>query len=116
MNKNILVCLCSMVFAGSNLLAQSDHVLWYNQPATYFEESLVLGNGKMGATVFGGVQSDKIYLNDATLWTGEPVNANMCPDAYKNKWQADCTTIHGRIEPTGCFRRKPGNRDIQGCF
>jgi len=58
--------------------------LWYNKPATYFEESLVLGNGKMGASVFGGVQSDMIYLNDATLWSGEPVNANMNPEAYKN--------------------------------
>ncbi|QSB27532.1 glycoside hydrolase N-terminal domain-containing protein [Flavobacterium sp. CLA17] len=64
--------------------AQSSHVLWYNQPAEFFEESLVLGNGKMGATVFGGVNSDKIYLNDATLWSGEPVNANMNPEAYKN--------------------------------
>ena len=34
--------------------------------------------------VFGGMESDKIYLNDATLWSGEPVNANMNPDAYKN--------------------------------
>lgn len=64
--------------------AQSNHILWYNQPAEFFEESLVLGNGKMGATVFGGVLSDKIYLNDTTLWSGEPVNANMNPDAYKN--------------------------------
>ena len=64
--------------------AQSNHVLWYNQPAEFFEESLVLGNGKMGATVFGGANSDKIYLNDATLWSGEPVNAKMNPEAYKN--------------------------------
>jgi alpha-L-fucosidase 2 len=67
-----------------NMTAQSNHVLWYNQPAEFFEESLVLGNGKMGATVFGGANSDKIYLNDATLWSGEPVNANMNPEAYKN--------------------------------
>ena len=84
MKKSILVSICSLVLAGSNVLAQSNHVLWYNQPATYFEESLVLGNGKMGATVFGGVNSDKIYLNDATLWTGEPVNASMSPEGYKN--------------------------------
>lgn len=64
--------------------AQSNHILWYNQPAEFFEESLVLGNGKMGATVFGGVNSDKIYLNDITLWSGEPVNANMNPEVYKN--------------------------------
>jgi len=84
MKKIILSVFCFLLLAGSNLLAQSDHVLWYHQPATYFEESLVLGNGKMGATVFGGVESDKIYLNDATLWAGEPVNANMNPEGYKN--------------------------------
>ncbi|KAF2335568.1 glycoside hydrolase family 95 protein [Flavobacterium daemonense] len=67
-----------------NISAQSNHVLWYKQPAEFFEESLVLGNGKMGATVFGGANSDKIYLNDITLWSGEPVNANMNPEAYKN--------------------------------
>lgn len=64
--------------------AQPEKTLWYKKPAQYFEETLVLGNGKLGATVFGGVQSDKIYLNDATLWSGEPVNANMNPEAYKH--------------------------------
>lgn len=68
----------------TNIVAQSKNVLWYKQPAEFFEESLVLGNGKMGATVFGGVNSDKIYLNDITLWSGEPVNTNMNPEAYKN--------------------------------
>ena len=58
--------------------------LWYDAPAQYFEESLVLGNGQQGATVFGGISTDKIYLNDLTLWSGEPVNANMSPNAYKN--------------------------------
>ncbi|MHC0446658.1 glycoside hydrolase family 95 protein [Flavobacterium sp. 3-218] len=64
--------------------AQSTHKLWYKQPAEFFEESLVLGNGKMGATVFGGVNSDKIYLNDITLWSGEPVYPLMNSKAYKN--------------------------------
>jgi alpha-L-fucosidase 2 len=82
LKKIVLVCICS--FFGGKIVAQSNHILWYNQPADYFEESLVLGNGKMGATVFGGVNLDKIYLNDITLWSGEPVNANMNPEAYKN--------------------------------
>jgi alpha-L-fucosidase 2 len=73
-----------LTFCCIKTTAQSSHVLWYNQPAEFFEESLVLGNGKLGATVFGGANSDKIYLNDATLWSGEPVNANMNPEAYKN--------------------------------
>lgn len=62
--------------------AQSPHELWYSQPAEYFEETLMLGNGKMGATVFGGIDVDSIYLNDITLWTGEPVNPDMNPDAH----------------------------------
>jgi len=73
-----------LTFYGVNISAQSNHVLWYKQPAEFFEESLVLGNGKMGATVYGGVNSEKIDLNDITLWSGEPVNANMNPEAYKN--------------------------------
>ncbi|WP_266367650.1 glycoside hydrolase family 95 protein [Tellurirhabdus rosea] len=74
-----------LLLVTSTLWAQQpDKTLWYKQPAQYFEETLVLGNGTQGATVFGGVQSDKIYLNDATLWSGEPVNANMAPEAYKN--------------------------------
>ena len=80
--KLFLVFICS--FFGGKVVAQSNHILWYNQPADYFEESLVLGNGKMGATVFGGVNSDKIELNDITLWSGEPVNVNMNPEACKN--------------------------------
>ena len=68
---------------GYSAFAQSANTLWYNQPAQYFEESLVLGNGTMGASVFGGVNSDKIYLNDATLWSGGPVNPDMNPEAYK---------------------------------
>ncbi|MFH6993340.1 glycosyl hydrolase family 95 catalytic domain-containing protein [Flavobacterium sp. FlaQc-48] len=86
MNQNLTKTFLILLFTFFciNMSAQSSHVLWYNQPAEFFEESLVLGNGKMGATVFGGANSDKIYLNDATLWSGEPVNANMNPEAYKN--------------------------------
>lgn len=81
--KKIYIVLVISILCGK-IAAQSSQVLRYNRPADFFEESLVLGNGKMGATVFGGVESDKIYLNDITLWSGEPVNANMNPQGYKN--------------------------------
>ncbi len=85
MKKIKIILLTGLAFLLANqILAQSDHILWYKQAAKHFEETLVLGNGKMGASVFGGIKSDKIYLNDATLWSGEPVNANMNPEAYKN--------------------------------
>ncbi len=85
--KNLaFICIQSLfltILVSFIVQAQSSNKLWFNQPAQYFEESLVLGNGKIGASVFGGVNSEKIFLNDATLWSGEPVNANMNPDAYK---------------------------------
>ena len=48
--------------------------IWYDRPATYFEEALPLGNGKLGAMVYGNPEDDLIYLNDLTLWTGKPVD------------------------------------------
>ncbi|MBP6528220.1 MAG: glycoside hydrolase family 95 protein, partial [Prevotella sp.] len=57
--------------------------LWYNSPAQYFEESLPIGNGKLGALVYGNPDQDILYLNDITFWTGKPVNLNEGGDAYK---------------------------------
>ena len=58
--------------------------LWYDQPAHFFEESLPIGNGKIGALLYGGVDTDSLYLNDITLWTGQPVDHNE--DAGAAKW------------------------------
>lgn len=58
--------------------------LHYDRPADYFEEALVIGNGTMGGIVYGGTQTDRISLNDITLWTGEPCNMKIySPDAHK---------------------------------
>ena len=48
--------------------------LLYHEPAHYFEESLPIGNGKLGGLVYGNPKHDTIYLNDITLWTGKPVD------------------------------------------
>ncbi|HYW96851.1 MAG TPA: glycoside hydrolase family 95 protein, partial [Bacteroidales bacterium] len=78
--NNAFTCLV-FLWLSTGLYAQSDHLLWYDKPAGFFEESLPLGNGTMGAAIFGGSGSDKIYLNDATLWSGEPVDPDMNPRA-----------------------------------
>lgn len=46
--------------------------LWYNKAATYFEEALPLGNGTLGAMVYGGAEKALINLNHDTFWTGCP--------------------------------------------
>ena len=58
-------------------------VLKYDKPATYFEESLPIGNGKIGALVYGGTDDNIIYLNDITFWTGKPVDRNLDADAHQ---------------------------------
>jgi alpha-L-fucosidase 2 len=68
---------------GAIVTAQSKAKLWYDRPAEHFEESLVMGNGTLGASIFGGIAIDSIYLNEATLWSGEPVNPNMNPEAHQ---------------------------------
>lgn len=57
--------------------------LWYEQPARYFEESLPIGNGKLGALVYGGVDTCLVQLNDITLWTGKPVDRTIDKNAHE---------------------------------
>lgn len=59
--------------------AQSDLKLWYNQPARNWNEALPIGNGRIGAMVFGKVNEELIQLNEETLWSGGPVNTNPNP-------------------------------------
>ena len=46
--------------------------LWYTKPAQKWTEALPIGNGRLGAMIFGGVENDRIQFNEETLWTGEP--------------------------------------------
>lgn len=68
--KKIKFTFC-LLLACSSVFAQ-DLKLWYNKPATKWTEALPLGNGRIGAMVFGGVEQDRIQFNEETLWTGEP--------------------------------------------
>ena len=77
----LLVVMTLPLFASAQQCAMQ---LWYDQPAHFFEESLPIGNGKIGALLYGGVDTDSLYLNDITLWTGQPVDRNE--DAGVAKW------------------------------
>lgn len=52
--------------------ASAPLALWYRQPAARWEEALPIGNGKLGAMVFGGTEQERLQLNEATLWGGAP--------------------------------------------
>ena len=51
---------------------ESDLKLWYDKPAKVWNEALPIGNGRLGAMVFGGPANEKIQLNEETFWSGGP--------------------------------------------
>lgn len=62
---------------------QSSQKLWYAKPAERWVEALPLGNGRIGAMVFGGVNEELIQLNESTLWSGGPLKKNFNPEAHQ---------------------------------
>ena len=65
-------------------------VLHYDRPAQYFEEALPIGNGRIGAMVYGGVELERLSLNDITLWTGEPDRGAQHPDLVLTGMDGSC--------------------------
>ena len=66
-------------FAGGATVPVEPLSLWYRQPAKEWVEALPVGNGRLGAMVFGGVDQERLQLNEDTLWAGgpyDPVNPN----------------------------------------
>jgi len=63
------------------LIAQQDLQLWYAKPAAVWTEALPVGNGRLGAMVFGGVEKELLQLNEASLWAGGPVYKNVNPES-----------------------------------
>jgi alpha-L-fucosidase 2 len=50
--------------------------LWYRQPARTWVEALPVGDGRIGAMVFGGWPTERLQLNESSLWSGEPMDAD----------------------------------------
>ena len=59
-------------FSGAAPGPNKPLALWYRQPARRWVEASVLGNGRLGAMVWGGVKQERLDLNEDTLWSGEP--------------------------------------------
>ncbi|OMF29415.1 alpha-L-fucosidase [Paenibacillus sp. FSL H8-0548] len=71
--------------------------LWYKQPASVWEEALPLGNGKLGAMVFGDTQQERIALNEDSVWYGGPRDRNN-PDALANLGEIRSLLSEGRLK------------------
>ena len=67
-----LSLVCMAIIANTDLKAQQAPVLWYDSPAEYWEEALPLGNGRLGAMVYGNPVNEEIQLNEETISAGAP--------------------------------------------
>lgn len=68
---------------GSPFGDDPSEVLRYEKPAEKFYEAMPLGNGRIGALIFGGTREERIVLNESTMWSGSPYDADR-KDAHKS--------------------------------
>lgn len=75
-NKYLLTFLIIVLSIANiqNIISQNSrsYTLWYEQPADEWMKSIPLGNGRIGAMVFGGVETETVALNEITMWSGQP--------------------------------------------
>jgi alpha-L-fucosidase 2 len=119
MIKNIIYCLffsllilsaCSVATAQNNSISSGQNSpsgmkIWFNKPAATWNDALPVGNGRLGAMVFGGVENERLELNEESVWTGEPRwDAN--PDALKNLPKVRQLLFEGKYKEAEALAQK----------
>lgn len=80
MRTTVALAITAVFVAFGSALAAVEQTLWFDSPATHFTESCPLGNGWLGAMLFGGVEEEIVVLNESGMWSGSPQDADR-PDA-----------------------------------
>jgi len=80
---NIKKCVCLVLgMLAFGIVQASDWNYYFKTPATIWEESVPLGNGRIGMMPWGGVERERVVLNEITLWSGQKQDADN-PEAYQ---------------------------------
>ncbi len=74
--RHCLILILAGLFGLSSVLASVERRLWFDTPATHFTASCPLGNGRLGAMLFGGVDEERLVLNESGMWSGSPQDAD----------------------------------------
>lgn len=90
---SLLICLFTVLYINAT---DRNNFLWYNRPASTWIEALPVGNGRLGAMIYGGTSRETIQLNEESLWGGMPVESNAAAAAYMPQIQQ--LLIDGQIE------------------
>jgi alpha-L-fucosidase 2 len=94
------VAAATLPFTPSILSAapqQDSLVLWYDKPAAEWTEALPVGNGRLGAMIFGGPANEQLQLNEDTLYAGSPYDPNN-PEALKALPEARRLIFEGKYK------------------
>ncbi len=80
---SFVAALTFVAISVSALRASPEHLIWFDTPAAHFTQSTPLGNGRLGAMVFGGIAEERIVLNETGMWSGSPQDADR-PAAFRS--------------------------------
>ena len=86
-----------LVQAADPIQASQEMTVWYRQPASAWLQAMPLGNGMIGAMVFGGVPQERIALNESTFWSGRPHDYDD-PEAFKYFGQVRDLVFAGKFQ------------------
>ncbi len=95
MKKSITTLLITALMVISGISNAQETTLWYNKPAEKWMEALPVGNGRLGAMVFGGIEKETIQLNEESVWAGPPVPENR-EGAWKSIEKAREAIFNGK--------------------
>jgi alpha-L-fucosidase 2 len=103
--STVVFCVSCFFAPAQTATPSSPLKLWYDKPAKAWEEALPLGNAKTGAMVFGGVVTERLQLNDNTLWSGFPEAGNN-PNGIAILPQVREQVFAGRYDSASTLWRK----------
>jgi alpha-L-fucosidase 2 len=100
-NMMISLMLVTAVVAAFPATAQAEvpsptTTLWYRQPADRWVKALPVGNGRLGCMIFGGVETERLQLNEDSLWSGGPRPNADRPDAWKHLSEIRALLFEGK--------------------
>src|SRR5476651_1753109 len=95
--KMALNLLTVVLYHPTFAIAQSPLKLVYDKPASKWTEALPLGNGRIGAMVFGGTADERLQINESTLWGGVPHDYTS-PEAYTHLEEIRRLIFEGKVE------------------
>jgi len=111
-NRNLIFVIA--IVLSQFLLAQTETKLWYKQPAERrMRQALPIGNGRMGAMVFGGIKEERIQFNEKSMWTGK-VNENENTDLMAAMPLINNLLLQGDIPKADSIYKNAGYLKLNG--